>query len=169
MITHTKKGGRRVELLLPFSFDGLQIEAIEFEPFSWGDTEDWNEGKYASATDLMFKLAGISRDLFRCVKYPDVERVVMQFMDMLPAEVRDAIASNNIPLPPLPEPVVPEPEFEAAAEPAKPRTEPLPEGWPADHIEHTDPEKFDPSQWQGILQERKPKQPEGVGFDLAEG
>jgi hypothetical protein len=171
-ITLTKKGGRRIELFLPFTHGGVDIDAIELAPVSWKHTRLWQRGKYTSSTELMFELAGITEALFDEVKYPDVNRVVMQFMDLLPEEIRDDIATGRVPTPLDLEQVnfqesepEPEPEPEPLPEPG-PESQ-KPEDWPADHVETTDPDTFNKAEWEGILPERK-KPEAGIGFDLAE-
>jgi hypothetical protein len=99
MRTQNKKGGRRVELFLPFSIDGKRIVAIEFAPISWGHTLDWQAGKYKRSFDLMMELTGVSDAVLRGMKYPDVDRVVLTFMEHLPPEIRDDITAGHIPLP----------------------------------------------------------------------
>lgn len=103
MITQTKKGGRRVDLFLPFSVGDKKITCIEFGPVTWGHTMDWQAGKYAKSIDLMLDLAQVDGEVLRGLMYPDVERVLTAFMDLLPNEIREDLAAGRVPgeVPPL--------------------------------------------------------------------
>lgn len=180
MITLTNKGGRIVELFLPFEVNGIEVSHIMFSPISWGQTQDWREGKYRNSTELLLEIASIDEDIMRGIRYPDVERVLMQFMDLLPPEIRDDIARGSIPQqfsgtyrppPPVDE------QGEFRLEDPQPAYEPplMAEDTPdmTGHAGYAQPDKFDPEEWKDILpvaagKPPEPKPDEGLGFDLGE-
>lgn len=93
MITYDKIGGRTVELFIPFEFGDRKVEAVTFQPVRFDDTLSFREGKYKTILSLMAKLSGLEEDALRQVRYPDIERVMAVFVDMLPPEIRESINS----------------------------------------------------------------------------
>jgi hypothetical protein len=177
MTTNTKEGGRKVELFLPFMVGDKNIVAIEFSPVTWGHTLDWQAGKYQRTFDLMLDLAGVDDTVLRGLKYPDVDRVVTAFMELLPTEIRDDMANGHIPQVYVPEHVgatsVEQTELESELEPELPLSTPG-----LEHPEGTDPTKFNIDDWTHIkenalaknknLSPPVPKDTDGVGFALNE-
>lgn len=97
MTTLRKDGGRNIELFLPFEHKGEMISVIGLAPVTWSHTLKWQGGEYSKSTDLLFELAEHSEDIIRSIRYPDVDRVMTQFFEMLPPEIRDSIANGTIP------------------------------------------------------------------------
>ncbi len=99
MITHSKAGGRIVELYIPFQFKGKAIEAITLSPVRFGDTIRWGEGAWKSSVELLTELAGVEEAIIRELRYPDADRVMEAFISLLPPEMRDDVATGRVPVP----------------------------------------------------------------------
>lgn len=97
MTTLRKDGGRDIALFLPFEHGGESITQIGLAPVTWNHTLKWQGGEYNKATDLLFDLAEQSEDVMRSVRYPDIDRIMTQFYEMMPPEIRDAMAAGTIP------------------------------------------------------------------------
>lgn len=97
MTTLRKDGGRSIELLLPFEHEGKTISVIGIAPVTWHHTLKWQGGEYARSLDLLFELSEQSQDILHLLRYPDVDRVMTQFFEMLPREISEAIAAGTIP------------------------------------------------------------------------
>ncbi len=97
MTTLRKDGGRTIELFLPFEHGGESITQIDLAPVTWNHTLKWQGGEYDKSTDLLFDLAEQSEDIIRSIRYPDIDRVMAQFFEMLPSEIREAMAAGTIP------------------------------------------------------------------------
>lgn len=98
MITQHADGGRSVELFLPFKHGRKWVRAIHFSPVTWNHQLRWQDGEYKRSLDLLFELAKEPETVLRKLRYPDVDRVMQQFFDMLPNEIREAIAAGHIPM-----------------------------------------------------------------------
>lgn len=97
MIVSRTDGGRLIKLFLPFKHGRKWVREITLAPVTWDHTLKWQSGDYQKATDLLFDIAEQSATIIRMVRYPDVDRVMTQFFEMLPPEIRESIAAGNIP------------------------------------------------------------------------
>lgn len=88
MIFH-KFGGRTVELFVPFDFLGDKVKQIDFGPIRFDHTIRWQAGQIQSLLALMAEVAGVDEALLRQVAYPDADRMMSAFIDMLPPEIRN--------------------------------------------------------------------------------
>jgi len=98
MIVHNKTGGRTIELFIPFDHGGKKIESITFAPFRLGHAMRWSAGDWKTSIELMVELAGVDESVILDLRYPDADRVMSVFMDMLTPPIRDDIIAGNIPL-----------------------------------------------------------------------
>jgi hypothetical protein len=96
-VTHTKLGGRRIELYIPFEYNGENVDAISFGPWKLDYTLDWQAGKFTSFIGVMAMLAKVDEKLIREVCEPDAARVIGAFIEMVPPEMREDIASGQMP------------------------------------------------------------------------
>ena len=96
MITYDRRGGRTVELFIPFKVGEQEVEAITFQPVRFDDVLSWQDRKYATMLSLMAKMSGIDEAILRQIRYPDTDRVMSVFVDMLPPEIRESIASAPV-------------------------------------------------------------------------
>jgi hypothetical protein len=104
MISLDKNGGRTIHLFLPFEYNGKKIESIVIGPMRFGHVLRWNEGDWKTAVALLTELAGVDEAVIRELRYPDADRVMDTFLQMLPPEIRNDISEGRIPVkPPLPE------------------------------------------------------------------
>jgi hypothetical protein len=136
--TFTRQGGRRIELFAPFRLAGRLIACIDLQPLRLDHVLRWQDGEYPNAVALMAELAGMKVEAIRQVCYPDTDRVMAAFLEMLPPHVREDVTSGVVPIvpqaaPPAPAPA-PEVEPTAAFVPgfeAEPAPEPEPPAGPA--------------------------------------
>lgn len=103
-VTIQRSGGRIVELLVPYEFQGVKYEAIGIAPCLLDHTLRWREGLFKEWFTLLVELAHDSKtgkpmraDDLRQLRYPDADRVIETFMDMLPEEIKQAVRENYWP------------------------------------------------------------------------
>jgi hypothetical protein len=93
------KGGRKIGLYLPFkSILGQQVDYVYLNPISWDMTLRWQERKFKRSIDLLVEVSNLTEATLRGLMYPDVDRVLTQFFQMLPPEIINDITSGNAPL-----------------------------------------------------------------------
>jgi hypothetical protein len=98
-ITVERSGSRKVELLIPFDFMGLHIDAITLGPIVLDHTMRWREAMFPSWFELMVEVSVVcgkpaSAEYIRQLRYPDADRVRDSFMEILPSEIRNAIDAD---------------------------------------------------------------------------
>ena len=103
-ITLGRSGARTVELLLPFEFQGLKIEAITIGPCTLDHKMLWAEAFYKNWFHMMASMCmipGVNTPVtdmqLRQLRYPDADRVIGQFHELLPFEIRQAILNDEWP------------------------------------------------------------------------
>jgi hypothetical protein len=98
MISMDKNGGRTIHLFIPFEHNKKKIESITLATPCFGHTLRWNDGDWPTSVALLVELAGVEEAIIRSLRYPDADRVMEQFLSMLPPEIRNDIAENRIPV-----------------------------------------------------------------------
>jgi hypothetical protein len=97
MISLDKTGGRTIHLYIPFEHNGKQITSITLAPLRLGHVLRWNEGAWKTSIELLVDMAGVDVAVIRELRYPDADRVLDSFMQMLTPEIREDITNNRIP------------------------------------------------------------------------
>lgn len=97
MVHIDKLGGRTVELLIPFEWQGRKIEEISFAPVRYDHSMRWSKGEYKSLNGLMAELAGMSEETLRQIRHPDFDRVMTEFMIHLPEDIRAWTSRGEVP------------------------------------------------------------------------
>jgi len=97
-ISIDKLGGRTVHLFIPFEYNGKKIDSITFGAFKFGHLLLWQDRHWPSMIGLMTELAGVDEAVLRELRYPDADRVMEAFMANIPQEIRNDIATGNVPL-----------------------------------------------------------------------
>lgn len=92
MITHKRTGGRTIELFLPYEHGGVKVKEIVISPVRLDHTLRWQTGEYKSVLALLAELSGMTEECLRNLAYPDTDRVMGEFIAMLPPEIKDNIA-----------------------------------------------------------------------------
>lgn len=102
-----KTGGRTVELLIPFKYNGVDVTEVVIAPFTLDHLMRWQEGKFSrpgasSLPTILAFLAAMTgmrngEEVLRQMRYPDVDRVIGAFFDMVPPPVRDSMMGGDIP------------------------------------------------------------------------
>jgi hypothetical protein len=98
MIELDKAGGRTIHLYIPFEHNKKKIEVITLAPLRLGHVLRWNEGAWTTSTELLVELAGVDEAVIRDLRYPDADRVLDQFMQLLTPEIRDDVINGRVPL-----------------------------------------------------------------------
>lgn len=94
---HDRKGGRSVELLIPFEHLGKTVDVIHLKPILFDHTLRWQQGEFASSLALLAALTGERETTLRLLRYPDADRVLATMFDMLPAAIQADINTGQIP------------------------------------------------------------------------
>ena len=97
-----RSGARTVELLMPFEYVGATIAEVAIGPFLLDHTMRWKEAEYKNWLALMVEVSTINgeqatEEKIRLLRYPDVDRVVRVFLEVLPAEIRSAVVDGTWP------------------------------------------------------------------------
>lgn len=98
MISLDKTGGRTIHLFIPFEHNKKKIEAITLAPLRLGHVIRWSDGAWKSSTEFLAELAGVDEAVIREIRYPDADRVIDQFMQMLTPDIRESILNGQIPV-----------------------------------------------------------------------
>lgn len=94
---HDRKGGRSVELLIPFEHLGKTVDVIHLKPVLFDHTLRWQQGEFSSSLALLAVLTGERETTLRLLRYPDADRVLATMFDMLPAAIQADINTGQIP------------------------------------------------------------------------
>jgi len=97
MIALDKSGGRRIELFIPFEYEGMMVEVIEIGAPQFDHVIRWQEGEYKNALALLSAMSGMTQLCLRKLRYPDAERVFAAFMDTLPDVIRADVQGGVAP------------------------------------------------------------------------
>lgn len=97
MISMDKSGGRTIHLFIPFEYKGKKVESIVLQPLRFGHVLRWAKGDWPGALEFMTELAGVDEAVMRDLRYPDADRVMESFMNMLPNDIRNDITEGRIP------------------------------------------------------------------------
>jgi hypothetical protein len=92
-----RSGERHVDLYVPFSHQGREIDRISFKAPTLGLTLRWQTGQVDGILGLMSELSGLPVAALNELRYPDADFVMTEFMGHLPGEVRAAIIEDRIP------------------------------------------------------------------------
>lgn len=87
-------GRRMVGLYLPFTAAGLRIEAITFEPCTFGHLLRWQAGAIPSSIALMMELSKRTLHEIETIRYPDDSRVMAAFLDHIHPTIADDIRAG---------------------------------------------------------------------------
>ncbi len=95
-ITYTSMGGRVVELFIPFTPKGEErrVDKVRFDAPCLDHSLRWGAGEIAGTLALMAELSGESEAVLRQLRFPDADRVMNVFMEMLPPEIGSAISQR---------------------------------------------------------------------------
>ncbi|MDB5177591.1 MAG: hypothetical protein JWN75_1259 [Candidatus Saccharibacteria bacterium] len=100
----TADGKRVVGLYIPFSVEGVEVRDVSLGPFLFDHDLKWQEGKYQTSLALIVDLSGLSEKVLRQLRYPDVSRVMTEFMSLIPEHISNDIRAGAVPRPIEPEP-----------------------------------------------------------------
>jgi hypothetical protein len=98
MISMDNNGGRTIHLFIPFDYKNKKVTSISLAAPCLGHALRWTEGDWSSAIALLVELAGVDEAVIRSLRYPDADRVMDQFLTMLPPDIRSDIADGRIPV-----------------------------------------------------------------------
>jgi|ERR1044072_907100 hypothetical protein len=130
-----RDGARTVELLIPYESNGHKIDSITLGPYVFDHTLRWRKADYKDWFTMMVDMSSChGRQLLeedvRLMRYPDVDRVTQNFIEMLPQDIKEALATSSWPekvkAPPPPLPVDNHPPEEPNQRAAYPMPPPPP-------------------------------------------
>ncbi len=97
VIKADKKGGRTVELLMPFDHMGKTVTAVTFSPILFDHILRWRDGAWKSFLDFMYDMSDVEEDTFRMLRYADAQLCIETFTGMLPPEIRGDVIAQVVP------------------------------------------------------------------------
>jgi hypothetical protein len=97
-----RSGARSIELFMPFDFMGVHIDMVTLGPCVLDHTLRWKEAKFKDWFELMVDIAQVggrpaTTEQLRQLRYPDADRVVQNFFEILPADIKDAVLNGKWP------------------------------------------------------------------------
>jgi hypothetical protein len=82
-------GGWTVELVMPIKkSSGDTISAITIRPVELEQTIRWARGEYPSTLALLAEMSKLPESMLRSLKYPDVDRVLLAYSQVIPPTIR---------------------------------------------------------------------------------
>ena len=96
--TWARDGGRRIELFVPVEFLRVKIDAVTIKPVKLDHFLRWESGEISTALALLSELTGLQQAALRQINYPDIERVMAAFVNMLPAKIAENIDRGEVPV-----------------------------------------------------------------------
>ena len=96
--TWSRDGGRRIELFVPVEFLKVKIDAVTIKPVKLDHFLRWESGEISTALALLSELTGLQQAALRQINYPDIERVMAAFVNMLPAKIAENIDRGEVPV-----------------------------------------------------------------------
>jgi hypothetical protein len=96
--TWSRDGGRRIELFVPIEFLKRKIDAVTIKPCKLDHFIRWENGEFSTALALLSELTGLQQAALRQINYPDIERVMAAFVNMLPAKIAENINRGEVPV-----------------------------------------------------------------------
>jgi hypothetical protein len=96
--TWSRDGGRRIELFVAVEFLKAKIDAVTIRPVKLDHLLRWESGEISTALALLSELTGLQQAALRQINYPDIERVMAAFVNMLPAKIAENINRGEVPV-----------------------------------------------------------------------
>jgi hypothetical protein len=123
-VEETANGGRRVYFYVLQRLTGREVSNVTIKPCQLDHLMRWRDGQIESSLSLLAQLTGLSELELRQITFPDAERLLNAFLEVLPSTIRDDIESGRNPagaasMPDFSEPIEPQPEY-------PPETPPMP-------------------------------------------
>lgn len=94
-VTTTRHGGRVVDLYVPQTILGRRIRRVVIAPCRLDHLLRWQDGDFASSIALLAELAGMTEYDLRQLTFPDVDRVMAEFLALLPAGIREDVEAGR--------------------------------------------------------------------------
>jgi hypothetical protein len=99
MIEDGEDGSRVVRLYIPFEFNKKRVDRIAIKAVQLDHVLRWQAGEFRGALPLLASLTGLQEMCLRQLRYPDADRVLTAFFQMLPPEIANQVAAGEVPLP----------------------------------------------------------------------
>jgi hypothetical protein len=98
----SRSGARIVELFMPFEYMGMQVNDVALGPITLDHTLRYNKAEFKSWFEFMVEVSSVNNkpvtaELLRQLRYPDADRVVMNFIEILPTEIKTSVAQGMWP------------------------------------------------------------------------
>ncbi len=107
-MTHRADGTRVIELYVPFDWAGRRIDKISISALRLDHVLRWQKGQWQDSFDMLVEMSRPPNtplqdqtwpETLRQLRYPDADRVLAAFYDMLPPQIQVAISKGEIPIP----------------------------------------------------------------------
>lgn len=96
--TIRRDGGWTVELVTPLrATGGAVVDKIDMRPAELGHVIRWGDGSIPSTLAMLSELSGVDERLLRTLSYPDVDRVLLAYSQVVPAAVRKDFEEGSRP------------------------------------------------------------------------
>jgi hypothetical protein len=99
VIAQQATGGRAVALFIPFEHVGKKVDIIVIKPWLLDHTLRWHEGRFQTIMEALSELTGMAEAALRQLRYPDADRVMGAFFQMMPDDIRAAVGRGEFPTP----------------------------------------------------------------------
>lgn len=96
--TLRRDGGWTVELITPVKTGQGDVSIIDISPPSFNHVIRWGSDEIPSTLALLSELSGVSEATLKALTYPDVNRVMKAFYEVLPPELRSQFEKGAKPL-----------------------------------------------------------------------
>jgi hypothetical protein len=102
-VVYQRTGGRRIELYVPFvaklaNNKTQNVDAIDIGPVTGDHVEFFMNGLYSNSYAMLAALCGHADDrILKQMRFPDTQRVMAAFMDMVPDFIAALIQAGKIP------------------------------------------------------------------------
>jgi hypothetical protein len=89
-----RSGARVVELFVPFEWLGEKVDAVTLGPIVLGHALAWKQAQFKDLFDMMVEASSINgkpatEEVLRQLRYPDADRVLENFAQVLPPDIRN--------------------------------------------------------------------------------
>jgi hypothetical protein len=93
-----RTGGWCVELIQPVIHKGVKIDQIEIRSPDLSQVARWGRGEIPSTMRMLQELSDTPEIALLSLKYPDVDRVLMAYYQVVPQSMKDDFTNSRLPL-----------------------------------------------------------------------
>ena len=112
-----RDGGRRVHFFVTQTPMGKQLQYVDVDPCRLDHVLRWNDGQIESSLMLLSELTRLTEFELQHLTFPDADRLMAAFLEVLPETIRDDINAGRRPVAtgsPAPAPAEPDEDMARA-------------------------------------------------------